>query len=105
VLGRYDRCHADKGPSIEPLMPTPELETCPKCSAKFAARGALISGGLPFGFYVFKLSDISVVVRCPNCWHRFPSRTIRFFGFLSPNGVRWTLFCVLAICVLLLFLG
>ena len=95
---RYDRRGAGAGPPIEPLMPTPEMETCPKCSAKFAARGAVVSWGRPLGFNVFTFSDISVAVRCPECWHQFPSQTIRFFGFLSPNGLRWVLVGILAIC-------
>ncbi len=102
LLARYDRRRADMRPSIEKPMPMPEMETCPKCSAKFAAREALVSSGVPLGFNVFTLSNVSVAVRCPGCRHVFPSRTIRFFGFLSPNGLRWVLFCLLAICLVLL---
>lgn len=76
-----------------------ELEVCPRCSAGFAARSALVSGGVPLGFNIFTLSDVSVVVRCPGCWHVFSARKLKLFGFVSPNGLRWVLLAVILICV------
>jgi hypothetical protein len=79
-----------------------ELEICPRCSAKFASREALVAGGVPFGFNVFTFSDVSVVVRCPDCLHLFPARKLKLFGFLSPNGIRWALLAIVFICLAIL---
>ena len=69
-----------------------ESEVCPKCSARFAARDALVSGGavVTAGLFI-AFPGVSAAVRCPGCSHTFESRTIRFFGFLSPNALKWSL--------------
>ena len=81
-----------------------ELEVCPKCSAKFSARSALVSGGVPIGFNVFPFSDVSVMVRCPDCMHVFSARKLKLFGFVSPNGIRLVLLAVIVMCIALLVL-
>jgi hypothetical protein len=80
-------------------------ESCPRCAATFASRDAVVSWGLPLGFHVFTFSDISVAVRCPGCRHTFPARSIRFFGFLTPNGLRGVLLFLLAICVVVMMVS
>lgn len=79
-----------------------EPETCPRCSARFEARKALVSSGVALGFNVFTLSDVSVPVRCPGCGHVFPTRTLRLFGFLPPNGVRWVLLAAILVGLVVL---
>ena len=78
------------------------LEVCPRCSAGFSARSALVSGGVPIGFNVFTFSDVSVKVRCPGCRHVFSACKLKLFGFVSPNGLRWMLAVVILICIALL---
>jgi len=82
-----------------------EAEICPKCSTAFSAREALVSSGLHLTTNVFTDRDIVMKVRCPNCWHVFPARELRFFGFLSPNGLRWAAIAFLVICVVLAVAG
>jgi hypothetical protein len=78
-----------------------ELEICPNCSTEFVARRALVSSGVPLGFNIFTFSDVAVRVRCPGCQGVFSARKDRFFGILSPNGVRWLVLAMLAICMAL----
>lgn len=81
-----------------------EPEVCPRCSAEFPARSALVSGGVPVGFNVFTFSDVSVMVRCPDCGHAFSARKLKLFGFVSPNGLRGVLLAVILICIALFVL-
>jgi hypothetical protein len=76
-----------------------ELETCPGCSARFDARAALVSWGVPAFFNMYTSSGVSMLVRCPNCRRQFRSHKVRFFGFLTPNGVGWTVLALLLICI------
>ncbi|WP_157604443.1 hypothetical protein [Rhizobacter sp. Root1221] len=81
-------------------MSVPEI--CPKCFSDFSARKALLSGGVRFGYSAF--SDKGPAVRCPNCWHVFPSRNLRLFGFLPTDSLRWVVLGILAACFILSFL-
>lgn len=72
-----------------------EREVCPKCSAAFAARETLVSGGVPIGFNVFTFSDVAVMVRCPDYRHTLSARTLELFEFLSANGLRWVVLTIL----------
>lgn len=40
-------------------------------------------------------------VRCPACRHIFTARTLRLFGFLPPNGLRWVVLGLVVACVVL----
>ena len=75
-------------------------EVCPGCSTSFDARKALVSRGVPPFFNMYTVKGVSFLVRCPNCWRQFRSQKIRFFGFLTPNGVGWVVLALLAICVI-----
>ncbi|MET0349320.1 MAG: hypothetical protein ABW067_06005 [Rhizobacter sp.] len=79
----------------------PASETCPKCSARFSARKALVSHGLRVGYN--GLSGKGPEVRCPNCWHVSESHDLRLFGFIPAHALRWVVLGILVICVLLLF--
>lgn len=68
-----------------------ETEVCPKCSARFDAREALTSSGVPVVFGVIFFPGVSTRVKCPGCGRQFSARTLRFFGALSPNALRWAL--------------
>ncbi|MEH6565283.1 MAG: hypothetical protein V7756_08180 [Halopseudomonas sp.] len=81
-----------------------ESEVCPNCSAQFIARKALVSGGVPIGFNVFTLSDVAVMVRCPQCGQVFSARKLKLFGFLTPNGIRSVLLGVIIIGIAILVL-
>lgn len=78
-----------------------ELETCTGCAAKFDARAALVSWGVPAFFNMCTASGVSMLVQCPNCGRRFRSRKIRFFGFLSPNGLGLLVLAILLLCVVI----
>jgi hypothetical protein len=60
-----------------------DLDTCPKCSAKFDARKELVWGGVPVLFGFITMPGISTKVRCPRCGCSFSVKKVRFFGFLS----------------------
>lgn len=63
------------------------LDQCPKCDHAFAARVAIVDGGIgPVGF--FETHEIPPKVRCPRCRHGFPSRTYRYFGLFTPAGMK-----------------
>ena len=70
-------------------MSAPEI--CPRCQAHFEAREALVWGGVPLLFGVITAPGVSTKVQCPGCNYRFSATKIRFFGFLSANGLRWAL--------------
>lgn len=76
-----------------------EPEICPKCSARFDARDALVSSGVPYVLGVIYAPGVSAAVRCPGCKHAFSASTLRFFGFLSPNALRWALVAAFVIGV------
>ena len=78
-----------------------EIEICPSCSARFEAREALTSSGMPVLFGVIAYPGVSAQVKCPGCGRRFSARTLRFFGFLSPNALRWAFLFVVVIAVAL----
>ena len=78
-----------------------ELETCTGCSAKFDARAALVSWGVPAFFNMYTASGVSMLVQCPNCGRRFRSRKVRFFGFLTPNGLGLLVVAILLLCVVI----
>lgn len=75
-----------------------ELESCPRCSALFPARKALVSSGV--GVSQNALAS-RMQVRCPECWHIFTARTLHLFGFLPPSGLRWVVPGLLVACVVL----
>lgn len=79
-----------------------ELEVCPRCSAEFPARKAIVSGGMRLGYY--GLQDKGPVVRCPTCLHIFKPQTVRLFGFLRPDAMRWIVPVLLVVCVVLAFI-
>ena len=78
-----------------------ELESCTGCSARFDARAALVSWGVPAFFNMYTASGVSMLVQCPNCGRRFRSRKVRFFGFLSPNGLGLLVLAILLLCVVI----
>lgn len=78
-----------------------ETETCPSCSARFEARDALTSSGMPAVLGVIVFPGVSTRVKCPGCGYRFSARTLRFFGFLSPNTLRWARLCAVVMAVAL----
>jgi len=78
-----------------------ELETCTGCAARFDARAALVSWGVPAFFNMYTASGVSMLVQCPNCRRRFRSRKIRFFGFLTPNGLGLLVLAILLLCVVI----
>lgn len=78
-----------------------EAEICPKCSACFSARKALVSSGVGVNQNVFPGKKVKMKVRCPECLHVFPASTLRLFGFLSANGLRWVVVAILVACVVL----
>ena len=76
-----------------------DIEICPNCSARFDAREALTSSGVPIVFGAIFLPGTSAQVKCPGCGRRFSARTLRFFGFLSPNALRWALLSAVVLVV------
>ncbi|MEO6103352.1 MAG: hypothetical protein ABIP44_06905, partial [Pseudoxanthomonas sp.] len=79
-----------------------EPETCTGCSARFDARAALVSWGVPAFFNMVTASGVSLLVRCPNCGRQFRSRKMRFFGVLTPNGMGVLVVGVLLLCMVLM---
>lgn len=75
------------------------FEICPRCSAHFEGRRALVFGGVATS-HGFTLPAASSKVRCPRCGHVFSGRNIRYFGFLSAGML--TLLGLLAIFLFLL---
>jgi hypothetical protein len=78
-----------------------ETEVCSNCSARFDAREALTSSGVPAAFGVIFYPGVSAQVKCPGCGRRFSARTLRYFGFLSPNAMRWVLLSTVVLAVAL----
>jgi len=78
-----------------------EAEVCPRCSVHFSARKALVSSGVGLTQNVFPGKDVQLKVRCPHCLHIFSASTLRLFGFLSANGLRWVVVGILVLCVVL----
>ena len=64
------------------------LESCPKCSARFEARDALVWGGVPLFLGAITAPGVSTKVHCPGCGHSFSAQHMRFFGILSANALR-----------------
>ncbi|MCC7634344.1 hypothetical protein [Stenotrophomonas rhizophila] len=79
------------------------LETCPRCSTRFDSRKALFRSGVPMFFNAITARNVQMVVRCPKCGYRFDGQDVRLFGFLPPEGLRWVLVGLLALCVILMF--
>ncbi|MBB4820398.1 putative Zn finger-like uncharacterized protein [Pseudomonas alcaligenes] len=75
-----------------------ELEACPACSALFTARKALVTSGVGVNQNAFAAR---MQVRCPECRHVFTARTLRLFGFLPSNGLRWVVLGLVVACVVL----
>lgn len=83
-------------------MSDPEI--CPKCSAAFDARKALLSGGVQVGASMFsRRGPYALKVKCPNCWHTYPPQNHRLFGVLPPDALPWIVGGLLALCLVLLF--
>lgn len=61
-------------------------ETCPKCDARFPGREALARN--PALEMLTGIGALDTRVRCPRCGNVFESESIRFFGFLSPRGLK-----------------
>jgi len=80
----------------------PATETCPKCSARFPTRKALLSLGARVGYNGFGRKGPDV--RCPNCWHVAESHNLRLFGFIPTHALRWVVLGLLAACVAVAFL-
>ena len=80
-------------------------EICPKCSARFEARDALVYGGVPLYFGFITAPGVSTRIRCPNCGYKFSALHLKFFGFMSVNALRWALLVAFAGGVLLVVLS
>ncbi|MDQ8023122.1 MAG: hypothetical protein REI94_14895 [Moraxellaceae bacterium] len=76
-----------------------ETEVCPRCSAEFSSRKALLAGGLRSHYNVY--SPYGPAVRCPNCWHIFPAEALRLFGFLPATRLPWVIAGIIVLCVVL----
>jgi hypothetical protein len=76
-----------------------EIEVCPNCSARFEAREWLTSSGISVALGAIVLPGVSAEVKCPGCGRKFFARTLRFFGFLSPNALRWAMLSVVVLVV------
>lgn len=63
-----------------------QYEICPKCSAHFEGRSALLWGGVA-AYSGFTLPAASSKVCCPRCGYVFAGRNVRFFGFLSAPAL------------------
>ena len=70
---------------------------CPKCRMKFEVRGHRTYQGIgqDIGKQVQSVQkapeawiDESAEVKCPGCNHAFTSEAARFFGVLSPKGMK-----------------
>jgi uncharacterized C2H2 Zn-finger protein len=79
------------------------MERCPECATEFDARRVLVRSGLPMFFNALTPRKVEMPVRCPNCRHVFAGQQVRLFGFVSPDGLRWVLLGVLALCLVLVF--
>jgi len=64
------------------------METCPKCGAHFPANDAWAHRSALVGVLAPGWQSLDTRVRCPGCAHVFPAEAIRYFGFLSPNGMK-----------------
>jgi hypothetical protein len=63
------------------------METCPARGAHFPAKEAwAYRSGL--GVLLGNWQELDTRVRCPACDHIFQAEAIRYFGFLSPTGMK-----------------
>ena len=75
---------------------------CPKCGVAFNASEHRAHPGLLTELLTAdsmaspeeRIRSASVL-RCPSCTHEFPSEAVRFFGVLSPTGMRYLVIAVL----------
>jgi len=68
---------------------------CPRCHSSFEASSARVLPGVlselvssPRFRAEKQLIDANANVLCPKCGLVFPSEAVRFFGILSPRGLR-----------------
>ena len=68
---------------------------CPRCGTVFNATHARVYPGIlrdlfrtPMLRSIDRVIAESATVRCPQCGHRFASVAVRFFGVLSPLGLK-----------------
>jgi uncharacterized C2H2 Zn-finger protein len=80
------------------------FETCPKCSAHFEGRGALVWGGVATS-HGFTLPAASSKVCCPRCGYIFPAKNVRFFGFLSAPALCLVLLTAVVVGLLIVMLS
>lgn len=59
--------------------------------------------GVPMFFNAIIPRHVQMQVRCPNCGHPFAASALRRFGALSPEGVRWMMVGIVALCAPLVF--
>jgi hypothetical protein len=71
--------------------------TCPNCASKFKPSINRAYKGVVKDYRDYmhsgrkvpeKWIDESSMVRCPNCGNEFKSEAVRFFGLLSPKGLK-----------------
>jgi len=81
-----------------------QWETCPKCTAHFEGRGALLWGGIATS-HGFALPAASSKVRCPSCGCVFAAKNVRFFGFLSAPALCFVLLAGVVLGLLVVMLS
>jgi len=80
------------------------FETCPKCSANFESRSALVWGGVATS-HGFTLPAASSKVRCSRCGYIFSGNNVRFFGFLSAPALCLVLLTAIVVGLLIVMLS
>lgn len=80
------------------------FETCPKCSAHFKGRSALLWGGAAT-YKGFTLPAASSKVCCPGCGYIFAGKNVRFFGFLSAPVLCLVLLTTVVVGLLIVMLS
>jgi uncharacterized C2H2 Zn-finger protein len=76
-----------------------DLETCPKCGVRFPAAEAWANRDSVLRLLYTVIASLDTRVRCPSCGFVFPATEVRYFGFLSPRGMK-ILFGVLVLYAL-----
>jgi hypothetical protein len=80
------------------------FETCPKCSAHFEGRSALLWGGIAT-YKGLTLPAASSKICCPGCRYIFASKDVRFFGFLSAPALGLVLLTAVVLGLLIVMLS
>jgi hypothetical protein len=75
-------------------------ETCPQCRAQFPADAAWANRDGMLAFLYPAIAGLNTRVRCPRCGCIFTAEEIRYFGLLTPRGMKIVVGIILGTVVL-----